>query len=356
MNSKEIRLLFLLKDLNLGGVERSTLNFANSLIDKIGFIGIVAKSGFFIKNNAVNSKITVFQNFYGFSNLFLFINNCYKLIKIISQNKINIVHYHFRVFLPYVLIIKIIKPHIKIVYTHHFLYNDFLNYFLYADKYLAISESNKNELKKQSFISRNVDVLENGINLIAQEENTNVSTNKLGFVGRFVNIKGLDILVGAFQKISINNKNAGLIIRGIGTLDKKLFDEIENNHQILLLKAEIDIVNIYKDIEILVVPCRDINGAGEGLPNIVILEAMMLKIPVIAAKVAGVNNILKNNENILFFEPENINDLIEKILLLQKDTVLFNKLKEQGYETVINHYSLEVIGKKLINYYLVLLA
>ncbi len=345
-----VRILYLLKSFELGGIERSTINFSEFLSEKVDFVGIAGLKGFYSKNSLINNKVNIYTSFNNFGQPIYFLKNLFKLSKILKTKKINIVHYHFRIHLPYIFFLKILFPKIKIFYTHHYLYHDFLNYFLCSDFYFAISETNKRELLNKSIFHRRVDILFNGF--VVPENSINGKNIKtLGFVGRFHAIKGLDFLVSTFVKYDLAEKGYNLLIKGDGTVDEEIFGLIRSCKKIKLIKPTFRLEDIYKDIEIMIVPCRDINNSGEGLPNLVMLEAMSLGIPVIASRVRGININLVDGYNLLFFEPEDEYDLLKKVNLLSTNLDLYKYISSNGHDFVKRYYSIDVVGNILLSKY-----
>lgn len=345
-----VRILYLLKSFELGGIERSTINFSEFLSEKVEFVGVAGLKGFYSKNSLINNKVNIYTSFNNFGQPVYFFKNLFKLSKILKTKKINIIHYHFRIHLPYIFFLKILFPQIKIFYTHHYLYHDFLNYFICSDFYFAISETNKRELLNKSIFQRRVDILFNGFVVLKNSINgKNIKT--LGFVGRFHAIKGLDFLVSTFVKCNLSEMGYDLLIKGDGPIDEEIFGLISSCNKIKLIKPTFQLEDIYKDVGIMIVPCRDINNSGEGLPNLVMLEAMSLGIPVIASRVKGINKNLVDGYNLLFFEPDNELDLLKQILLLSTNLELYKSISVNGYEFVKTNYSIDVVGNILLSKY-----
>jgi len=78
-------------------------------------------------------------------------------------------------------------------------------------------------------------------------------------------------------------------------------------------------------MNVLVVPSR-----SEGM-GIVILEALNMKVPVIASAVGGIKEVIKDNVTGMLFEPENASELALKINELLNDKMKSLILKENGF-------------------------
>jgi len=172
MQLNKIRILHLLKNLEIGGIERSTINLSNNLTDELDLIIIWAENGILshLIKKSVKLKLILRNN--RIASPLFFLYNFYRLLDIVRSQRVNVVHYHFRIFLPYVLLIKLFHPDIKIIYTHHSVFSDFITRFLYADYYIAISKVTEAELKKNK---KNCFFIKLGIELPSEK---NISTRE----------------------------------------------------------------------------------------------------------------------------------------------------------------------------------
>jgi len=84
--------------------------------------------------------------------------------------------------------------------------------------------------------------------------------------------------------------------------------------------------------------------------GLVALEGMASKIPVIASRVGGLANTIKDNETGLLFEPRNLVSLKEKVLMLYQNKEFADKLVQNADED-IKKYSWETIAKKISDIY-----
>ncbi len=350
MNKKNIRLLFLLKDLDLGGAEKSTINFSNYLAEKVDFLSIIGTPGFYSSNNITNPKIQLFTNFYTFSSIFQFINNVLKISRIIKKNKINIVHYHYRIFIPYIYLIKLFFPKLIIVYTHHSYYQDYITNFLYADQYLAISSIIKNDLQQFSFRKRNITIFNNGINVPGEINKKKQGQFNLAVIGRFDEQKGIKFIINFFNQNKLLPDNINLIFRGSGPLTDYIKQSCKNNDKIKLFVPQTETSKIYEDVDVLLVPSIFTDKkSGEGVPMI-ILEAMSYGIPVIASDIGGIKDVIKNNYNGLLFSQGNKEELQTLLLSLIKENELYKKLAKMAEKQLKTTIQLKKTRKNLLKH------
>ena len=100
-----------------------------------------------------------------------------------------------------------------------------------------------------------------------------------------------------------------------------------------------------KSSKILIVPSR-----MESIPQ-VIKEAFYLKIPVIAANVGGIPELITNNETGILVPPNNSKILLKEINELLEDEKKSTKLSNAGYEFVIKNLTWEILLPKYIKFY-----
>lgn len=86
------------------------------------------------------------------------------------------------------------------------------------------------------------------------------------------------------------------------------------------------------------------NSREESSP-LVILEAMIAKIPVISTDVFGLKELLKHEYNSLIFDPSEQGSLSGELIRLIEDKKLLLSITENAYYEVCNRYSLDIMCK-----------
>lgn len=157
-------------------------------------------------------------------------------------------------------------------------------------------------------------------NINTGKDNAVISKPNLNilYVGSLTRHKGIQILIEALKRIK--NDNVRLAIVGSGRYKNKL-ENMANPDKRIAFYGKIcndDIESCYNKSDVLVVPsvCLEVFG-------IVILEAFRAGIPVIASRIGGIAEVVKNNYNGFLFESGDINQL-KQILenLLENPEVL----------------------------------
>ena len=152
------------------------------------------------------------------------------------------------------------------------------------------------------------------------------------YVGSLIPNRGVDTLIAAAQVLKELDFT---IIGGVGEdLSKmKLYKEKNglSNVNLLGFKSQEDLPLFYQEADILVLPMtgKEVHTTKYSSPN-KLFEYMASGKPIIASDLISIKEILKNNESILLFKPDNAKDLINKIKLLSSDPDLMIKLAKNS--------------------------
>jgi lipopolysaccharide heptosyltransferase II len=107
-----------------------------------------------------------------------------------------------------------------------------------------------------------------------------------------------------------------------------------------------DIVKQYEKLDLLVMP-----SIGEETFGRVIIEAQAKGVPVIASRIGGIVDIIKDNENGILVAPRDHNSLSEAVIKVLKDKDLQERFSKNGRESVEKNFSLELMYKRTIRAY-----
>jgi glycosyltransferase involved in cell wall biosynthesis len=152
--------------------------------------------------------------------------------------------------------------------------------------------------------------------------------NYVLFMGYPWYLKGVDVLIRAFNKISIKYPDYKLKVIGWCPEGREYFENIAKQNNTIQLLEPIpyeEVPKIMAACSLFVLPSRT-----EAMGR-VLIEAMACKKPIVASNVDGIPTIVKNDFNGLLFESENVDDLAEKIDRLLGNKDLAKKLAENGY-------------------------
>ena len=177
------------------------------------------------------------------------------------------------------------------------------------------------------------------------------------FVGRLVKDKGINELVAAFRQLteelndSENKNNSVDNLRKtapklllVGPLEPELdpllpetLREMEHNKNILTVGCQKDVRPYLAAADALIFP-----SYREGFPNVV-MQAGAMELPSIVTNINGCNEIIKNNENGMIISVKNKDQIYNALLRLMANLSLYNKMKSQAREYIVQRYDQKLI-------------
>jgi len=219
-----------------------------------------------------------------------------------------------------------------------------------ADAVTAVSAFMQREAYERLGIEREVKVIPNFVDADA------FSPNPCGVeecdecggiihVSNFRPVKRVADLVYAMAIVNKEEPKAKLTLVGDGP-DRhnveRLIDSLRLNDNVKMTGFRSDIPNLMR--------CSDIGvlcSETESAP-LTLLEGMSTGLPMIATKVGGVQEIIKDGENGLVIPPKHPEELAQAILRLYRNQKLRRKLGEKARKTILDRYTAE----KVVNQYL----
>jgi glycosyltransferase involved in cell wall biosynthesis len=179
----------------------------------------------------------------------------------------------------------------------------------------------------------------------------NLDKNRLtiGFIGRLVEVKGLDYLLDAAAEIiKKKKKEVQFLIVGDGPLKGMLQNKTNDlgiSKYIIFTGFRQNIHEILNIIDILV-----ISSLSEALPTI-ILEAMASGKPVVATNVGGVPEVVVNGETGILVPPRDPDSLTEAFLELLESPEKRFMMGEKGRQRVTKQFSIEKMIRDYEEFY-----
>jgi L-malate glycosyltransferase len=176
----------------------------------------------------------------------------------------------------------------------------------------------------------------------------------VAFVGRFVNEKGIFLLLDAFDAICAKYADWNLVYLGQGPY--KI--ELEKQINVKGLQAQVIIQNIVshdqvakfiQSIDIMVLPSYDTDDWREQFGH-VLIEAMACKVPIIGSDAGEIPNVILGVA--LVFKQKNTLSLQQALCLLMSDADLRVKLGAKGYDRVVEKYSHQAIAHKTYDFWI----
>ena len=163
------------------------------------------------------------------------------------------------------------------------------------------------------------------------------------FVGRFIKIKNINLILKSFLKLPQEKIQINLVGEG------DLFDELSaryNKPNILFLGKQYgdDLVNAYKNADCLILASKSDQW------GLVVNEAMASGLPVISSKFVGANyDLIENKGTGLTFDPEKEDDLTKKMLEMYQDKVQYEQFSNNAYNLMHNYWNYDLYRKQLLS-------
>lgn len=259
--------------------------------------------------------------------------------------------------LPFVKIAKALGKKV-IVHLHcgsqiHAIWNENYDYlFDAADVSIFLSENIMNMVEEHIGSGHDFRVVYNPCPDVSQEPLLPKKRIIL-FSGTLYQGKGYQDLIRAFAKIAKRFPKWIVVLAGNGEVEigKAIAVECEIANQVKFLGwisgEQKD--KIYREASFFCLP-----SYAEGFP-MAVLDAWAYGLPVITTPVGGIPDVAKDNENMLLFNPGDIETLsmqLEKMISsIEGDQILYNRIKTASIELSENVFSKAIINKQLEDLY-----
>ena len=257
-------------------------------------------------------------------------------------------------------------PHGHVFYGHFgplvskcFLFTERVMAFL-TDRMVALTETEKNDYMVLSvFKPEKIDTIHSGvdvdqymnvqINIAEKKRGLGLNSKGLvvGTVGWLLPIKGPMHLLKAMRYVWENCPEACLIFVGKGDLEKGLQEEAHRmgvSDQVVFLGWRNDIPEMMQVLDVFVLP-----SLNEGMGR-VLVEAMAAGKPVVASRVGGILDLIKEGQNGFLAEPGDEKGLGFAIKKLLDDKKMRDEMGKKGRETA-HDFSVEKMVEKIDDLY-----
>jgi len=155
----------------------------------------------------------------------------------------------------------------------------------------------------------------------------------IGVVGRLVKQKGISYLLNAVYRVN-QHRDVYLLIIGSGPLESDLRNQVQElglTDKVYFLGKRLDVIQILPHLDAIVS-----SSLWEGLST-VLLEAMALRVPVIATDVSGSREIIHHKETGLLVPPKDPDSLAEAILEILDSPDEARRMADRAYEVACNY-------------------
>ena len=350
-----MRIVQLIDSLEAGGAERMAVNYANSLVNKTEFSGLIAtrKEGTLL--DQINSNVSyLFLNKKGRFDL----KALFRLRSFVLKNKVTHIHAHSTSFF-FAFLLKLIYPSLSILRHDHYGNNEFLatrpsavlkltaSFF----KGVIVVNQNLKDWSDSELKVKNVIYLPNfpikEINIVSQTVLFGVNGKRIVSLANLREQKNHFLLLNVAQQLKKNYPEWTFHLIGKDFEDeysfqiKQFIKKYDLNNNVFLYDTRQDIEHILNQASIAVLTSK-----SEGLP-VALLEYGLYKKAVVVTNVGEVSQVVQNRNNGFVVEPDSedlfykslVNLIEEESLRTHFGNALFNTIqREYTEESVINKY------------------
>lgn len=276
----------------------------------------------------------------------------------------NIVHIHFSLQttakrkMPFVKLAKLLNK--KVIAHLHCgsqideIWNERYQYiFTNSDVSLLLSESLKGKIESHIGGGHDLRVCFNPCPIVKHQQNDKKNPHIL-FSGTLYEGKGFLDLIKAFSLIASEHQDWKLIFAGNGEIERgtKLAEELGIRNQVDFLGwvTGFEKDKVFRESSIFCLP-----SYAEGFP-MAVLDAWAYGLPVVTTPVGGIPDIAKNGENLLLFNPGDINMLAEQLDRMISDGNLRNAISKQSVILANTTFNQDTVNRQLYDLYSELLS
>jgi lipopolysaccharide heptosyltransferase II len=354
-----LKILQILPELNVGGVERGTVDLAKELV-RLGHKAVVVSNGGNLvedieKAGVVHYCLPVHRK--SIPNIFLMVP---KLVEIIKKEGIDVVHARSR--MPaWIAFFACRRTRTAFVTTCHGYYKKHLFSLVmgYAKRVIVPSNVIARHMiedfgvphERIRLIPRSVDL--DKFRYTPPDKRPGKVFN-VGIIGRLTPIKGHLHFIKAMAKVASSNPNVKIWIVGDAPSSKDAYKEqlrvlvkrlgLEDSTE--FLGTQKDIPGILANLNLLVLATTTQEAFGR-----VIVEAQACGVPVVATAVGGVIDIIEDGRTGLLVPPADPQAMAEAIIKISGDKGLALRMAQNAYEKVKLNYGVELMVQRTLAVY-----
>ena len=171
-------------------------------------------------------------------------------------------------------------------------------------------------------------------------------------IGRLVEKKGFQDLLQALLLVKRKGERFQCTIYGDGPLCQDLESWIQANGmsgEIRLMgdRTQKELIAVYQNANIFILtPVQTDDGDRDGIPN-VLLEAMAVGLPVISTTVAGIPELVENNQDGLLYQPHDVEGISSGIIELLGNAEKRGQLGSAASKKVTEQFDINQAANRL---------
>ena len=220
--------------------------------------------------------------------------------------------------------------------------------FKQCDCGILLSESLKSKVEEHIGKSDKLKVVYNPCPIVPETVGYE-KRNQILFSGTLYDGKGYKDLIRAFAKVAINHPDWKVVFAGNGEVEqaRSLASELGISEQVDLLGwvSGEEKQKAFCEASALCLP-----SYAEGFP-MAVLDAWAYGLPVVTTPVGGIPDVAVDGENMLLFEPGDIDALAMRLERIMNDDWLRQKLSEESLKMAHGPFSLETVTDQIGSIY-----
>lgn len=356
-----MKVLQVLPELNVGGVETGTVDLAKWLVNN-GHEAVVVSDGGRLVKQLENCGIKHYQVPIGKKSIFSIVPSVKTLIGIIKKEDVDIVHARSRI--PALIAFFAARAAKKVFITtaHGYYRKHVLSGVMGWGKFVIVAsnvmarhmmENFKVPFDRIRLVPRGVDLSRYPFDAEITKK-TGVNSAVIGMIGRITPLKGHTYFLKAAASVSRTIPYLKVIIVGDVPKGKERYKE-----ELKLLTRRLGIANnvefaghsddvgrILKGLDALVLASVVPEGFGR-----VVIEAQAMGVPVVATRVGGVVDIIEDGSNGVLVYPKDSASLADGIQKVLRDRQLAQRLATQARKIVEEKFTLEKMCRDTLKIY-----
>ncbi|WP_281322643.1 glycosyltransferase family 4 protein [Flavobacterium aestivum] len=353
-----MRIIQIIDSLDAGGAERMAVNYANALVDKIEFSGLVAtrKEGSLL--HQIHPNVS-----------YLFLNKkkrldtaaLFRLRSYVLKNKVTHVHAHSTSFFL-AFLLKMSLPSLTIIRHDHYGNNEFLAtrpYFVlkltayFFNGIIAVNQKLK-DWSEQKLKAKNVIFLPNfpviEMGIVGDTVLKGVEGRRIVSLANLREQKNHFLLLEVARKLRQFQPNWTFHLVGQDFEDKyseqirRLIMDYDLENNVFLYGSKQDVENILSQSDIAI-----LTSQSEGLP-VALLEYGLYKKAVVVTRVGEIPMIVQHGKNGFIVDSNEPDLYYQSLVELIKDEALRFDFGNALYSCIQAEYSAENVLRKYLNW------
>ncbi len=354
-----MRVLQILPELHVGGVETGTVDLSRYLIEHGHQSFVVSGGGGLVPNlekaGAVHFKLPVHKK-----NLWTALQSFRKLKKIIIEEKIDLVHARSRVpaWIAYWACRQTQTPFLTTCHGHYskHLFSRVMGW----SKFVIVPSRVIGQHMIQDFgvPAENIRCIPRSVDLkkfnISHKSILGSSQYVISIVGRLTPLKGHEYFLKAMARVIRHFPYVKVWIIGDAPAKKQSYKEglmalarrLGLSDHVEFLGNRRDIPELLSKTDVLVLSTITQESFGR-----VIVEAQAAGVPVVATKVGGVVEIIDHEKTGLLVLPRHPEEMANAVVRLLEDKILTAELVHNAKQKILSNYTLEHMASQTIDVY-----